>query len=255
MHGAFRRIVRRVVLGDAARDDEELSDLLAQLMSAGNSLPSERPPQLERFMARIRSYVAAAERGSLVGRIARAPHDRDTRAEGQVPHWLFAMQDTLSANVLRALAAIASHPKQRDTVEAELEAVRDGAPKASDIAGLRYLAACLEEAMRLWPTTPLLSRETLAELVWDGARVPAGTQVMIPNTFHHRDRERVPYADRFAPEEWTDGRRRRAVEVQPPEPRAAGLPGGQPGGPDGHHGARRAPVAPPGATARTLARP
>ena len=115
------------------------------------------------------------------------------------------MQDTLSANVLRALAAIASHPKQRDTVEAELEAVRDGAPKASDIAGLRYLAACLEEAMRLWPTTPLLSRETLAELVWDGARVPAGTQVMIPNTFHHRDRERVPYADRFAPEEWTEG--------------------------------------------------
>ena len=37
------------------------------------------------------------------------------------------------------------------------------------------------------------------------AVVPAGTQVMIVNTFHHRDPERLPYADRFAPEEWIDG--------------------------------------------------
>jgi cytochrome P450 len=207
LHSAYRRIVRRVVLGDRARDDEQLSDELAELMSKGNSLPRERPAQLEPFMRRLRVYVAAGERGSLAGRIARAPHDQDTRTEGQVPHWLFAMQDTLSANVLRALAAITSHPKQRAAVEAELDAVpdADGPPKASAIAGLRYLSACLEEAMRLWPTTPLLSRETLAELVWDGARVPAGTQVMIPNTFHHRDRERVPYADRFAPEEWAEG--------------------------------------------------
>ena len=45
--------------------------------------------------------------------------------------------------------------------------------------------------MRLWPTTPLLSRETLVELSWRGARVPAGTQILIVNTFHHRDRERL----------------------------------------------------------------
>ena len=59
--------------------------------------------------------------------------------------------------------------------------------------------------MRLWTTTPLLSRESLVELSWRGARVPAGTQLLIFNTFHHRDRERLPYADRFAPEEWTQG--------------------------------------------------
>ena len=72
-------------------------------------------------------------------------------------------------------------------------------------AGLTYVRACLCEAMRLWPTTPLLSRETLVELSWRGARVPAGTQILIFNTFHHRDRERLAYADRFAPEEWIDG--------------------------------------------------
>ena len=67
------------------------------------------------------------------------------------------------------------------------------------------MRACISEAMRLWPTTPLLSRETLVELSWRGAVVPAGTQILIVNAFHHRDRERLQYADRFAPEEWIDG--------------------------------------------------
>jgi cytochrome P450 len=51
----------------------------------------------------------------------------------------------------------------------------------------------------------MLSRETLAETEWNGATVPAGTQALIVNTFAHRNRDRIPYADRFAPEEWTEG--------------------------------------------------
>ena len=79
--------------------------------------------------------------------------------------------------------------------------------------------------MRLWPTTTMLSRETLAETEWGGVAVPAGTQVLIPNTFLHRDRERHEYADRFAPEGWVDGEAARRLVVQPLQPRAAGLPG------------------------------
>jgi len=41
--------------------------------------------------------------------------------------------------------------------------------------------------MRLWPTTPLLSRETLVDLAWKRRRRPAGSQILIFNTFHHRD--------------------------------------------------------------------
>ena len=77
--------------------------------------------------------------------------------------------------------------------------------------------------MRLWPTTPLLSRETLAELELRGERVPAGTQVLIVNTFNHRDRDRLAYADRFAPEEWIDGDAGE-LGLQPLQPRPAGLP-------------------------------
>jgi cytochrome P450 len=124
-----------------------------------------------------------------------------------VIHWLFALGDTLPANAFRALALLASHPRQRAAVEGELAASASGGEQvsAAEVASLRYLEACLEEAMRLWPTTPFLSRETLEETEWDGDSVPAGTQVLISNTFNHRDPERHEFADRFAPEAWTAG--------------------------------------------------
>jgi cytochrome P450 len=59
--------------------------------------------------------------------------------------------------------------------------------------------------MRLWPTTPMLSRITVGETDWDGKRIPADTQVLIVNTFNHRDTDTHEYADRFAPEAWVSG--------------------------------------------------
>ena len=184
LHRAYRRITRRVVLGDEAREDEGLSRQLAELMEEANSLPSEPSPQLRPFVNRLEVHLARASAGSLAERAAQAPSTPDTKAAGQLPHWIFATQDTLSANVLRALALALTQPGGRDD-----------------------LAATLQEAMRLWPTTPLLSRETLADVTWHGVRVPAGTNVLIPNVFHHRDPERLgDSADRFTPEGWgTDG--------------------------------------------------
>ena len=202
-NAAFHRITRRVVLGEAARDDEELSETLGEMMSEANGMggePSERYPG---FIARLGEYVAAAEEGSLVSLFAEAPSDAATHPVGQLPHWMFATADTLAINSLRALALIASHPRQRAAVLGELD--RSAPPNAEVLAGLGYLEACLQEAMRLWPTTTMLSRETLTETDWNGVTVPAGTQLLIPNTFLHRDRERFEYADRFAPKRWIDG--------------------------------------------------
>jgi cytochrome P450 len=51
----------------------------------------------------------------------------------------------------------------------------------------------------------MLARETVTDVDWDGVTVPAGTQVLFPNTFLHRDPDAHDFADRFAPEAWTDG--------------------------------------------------
>jgi cytochrome P450 len=207
LHPAFRRATRRVVFGDAARDDEELSDLLGELMSAANGLPSDPPEKLGEFLARVERYAEAAEDGSLVALAAQAPADDQTKASRQFTHWVFAMQDTLAINSLRALAVLAAHPGELARAEDELRDVAGGEPPrtGAQVAGLEYLDACLEEAMRLWPSTPMLSRETTSDIQWNGTTVPAGTQVLIVNTFQHRDPDTHDFADRFAPEAWIEG--------------------------------------------------
>jgi cytochrome P450 len=186
---AFARIARRVILGERAAEDVEVSALLAKLMEEANSLPDSESESFGPFMARLQRYVETAEAGSLVTRFGDAPSDERTSPAGQVPHWMFATQDTLAINCFRSLAAIAAHP------DARVRAREDGA----------YLDACLQEAMRLWPTTPMLARELVREIAWNGEIVPKGTQVVISNTFMHRDTDAHPEADRFKPQAWLDG--------------------------------------------------
>ena len=174
---AFERIARRVILGDGAADDADVSRLLAKLMEEANSLPDSDSDGFAPFMERLERYAAAAEPGSLVARFAAAPSDERTKPVGQIPHWLFATQDTLAINCFRALAVIAAHQEARARAREDEE----------------YLGACLEDAMRLWPTTPILARELVREVEWNGERIPKGTQVVISNTFMHRDPDAQPF--------------------------------------------------------------
>lgn len=77
--GAFNktwwRIVRRITLGDAARDDEQLTHDLNQLRARANLsylVPKNRQ-QRQRFLAAIRGYLDRAEPGSLAGMAAHTP--------------------------------------------------------------------------------------------------------------------------------------------------------------------------------------
>ena len=204
IHAAFQRITRRVVFGDAAADDVELTDALAKLMSAGNRMPGKPAAGYDPFVARVQEYVDAAEPGSLCSLVADAPADEQTDPAGQLIHWLFAMGDTLPANLFRALALLATHRDQREEVLRQLAGKDLTAPET--VAEQQYLAGCIQEAMRLWPTTQLFGRVTTEDVRFPiGAKLPAGSQVLIYNVFNHRNRDRIAYADRFAPEEWVSG--------------------------------------------------
>jgi Cytochrome P450 len=180
-----RRVTRRVVLGDGAADDESLSEMLAQLMDKSNPPGHGDSELFGRYGAALQRHVDVAEPGSLVALFDQAPSTETTRPAGQVTHWLFALGDTLAINAFRCLALLAAFRPQRQDDE--------------------FLGACLHEAMRLWPTTAMLARVAVRDVDWDGMTVPAGTQLLIVNTFNHRDRDAVPFADRFDPEAWLSG--------------------------------------------------
>jgi cytochrome P450 len=203
----FDRLTRRVIFGDRYADDRELTELLERLMGQANRLvgTGKHGPLFHELYGRLERTLIEPEPGTLIARISSAPQSEVTRVVHQIPHWMFAMRDTLGANTFRALAAIAALPAVEEQVRAELDGVDLG--EAAEVAGLPYLGGCLHEAMRLWPTTPLLAREAVRDTEIAGGEVPEGTQVMIVNTFNHRDTDAIPDADRFVPERWADGER------------------------------------------------
>ena len=207
----FRRISRRCVLGDAAADDTELSEEHSRLRDDGNWLGLKvwNRSRIARLRAsmdeRIRAYVDAAEPGTLVSLFPNAPRTQETRPNGQVPFWLMAL-DAVRTVVANALALVATHPAARAEALEEIAAadLAHGGGTVAGLADLRFVRACIQESIRLWPAAPTLVRRTNTEIEWHGTIVPAGTRVLIPAAVFHRAR-RLPYANRLAPEIWLDG--------------------------------------------------
>ncbi len=210
---AWHAMARRVVLGEAARDDEPLTDLLARLRGRANWVVLRRRPGLiERVRAGVGAYLARGDVGSLAGRIARRPAPAEAAPEDQVIHYLFAF-DAAGLAVFRALALLVAHPEALATARAEAQG--RGEPSAMR----PHLRAAILESVRLWPTTPAILRQAIREVNWDGGVIPAGASLVIHVPFLHRD-PALPFADRFAPELWLDEARgvRTAVQGSPDGP-------------------------------------
>ena len=202
--GLFDHVTLRVVFGDRARGDQQLTGLLAKLMEEANRIAGlKTSDDYYELYGRIERYLADPEPGSLIARVSQAPQTDRTRVAHQVPHWMFATRDTLGANVYRALAAIAADAALCARVRGEIAGADLSDPAAVD--GMRLLEGCLHEAMRLWPTTPLLAREVTRDVDLGGAKLAEGTQVMMLNVFNHRAPEGVTDANRMVPERWTGG--------------------------------------------------
>jgi cytochrome P450 len=199
---AWFRMVRQAVFGPAARDDEATTDMLERLRADANwaFLKPRRRRLRERFLAAMRARLADAPPASLGG-LARARETADSAPEDQVAHWLFAF-DAAGIAAFRTLAMLALHPEA---------AAR--ARKSSD-----FRRACILETLRLWPTTPAVLRQTRVETIWERGALPAGAGLLIHLPYFHRDGSRIPYADRFVPEIWRDGR----AEAWPFVPFSAG---------------------------------
>jgi cytochrome P450 len=197
----FDHITLRVIFGDEARGDQELTARLERLMGEANRLVGLSPnDDYYELYGALERYLRDPSPDSLIGQIAQAPHSDETRVVQQIPHWMFATRDTLAANTFRALAVIAADEAVCTRVREELDGVELTNPAALD--GLTYLEGCFQEAMRLWPTTPLLAREATREVTLAGEKLDEGTQVILLNVFNHRDAEHVQDADRLVPERW-----------------------------------------------------
>jgi cytochrome P450 len=194
--GAVERIARQVIFGSRARDDRDLTAALHAMMAEANQVHGLRKSKhFDPFYRRVAHYVRTAEPGSLVSGLPPAPEE--VSALTQVTHWVFAMSGTLAANVFRTLAAISGQPLVEWQVRDELRSAP--ARTVSDVDGLKHLESCLYESMRLWPTTSMFGRRATAATTLGGVPIPAGTPLLVVNSFNHRDPASVPEPEAFVP--------------------------------------------------------
>ncbi|MHA7189831.1 cytochrome P450 [Arthrobacter sp. MDT2-16] len=194
---AWYRVVRRVVFGDHARDDKNLTAMIIRLRKDGNwsFLKPVRRKTRARFLKGISDELANAEPGSLASVMAAAPKGDDAEPAHQVPQWLFAF-DPAGMAVFRALTVFATHPEAMAAARREIDADTSGRRH------LPYLRASVLEALRLWPTTPMILRQTTQPVQWAQGLMPADCGILIYAPYFHRDERSLRSAHNFAPERW-----------------------------------------------------
>jgi cytochrome P450 len=193
-----------VVFGPGVEAESVLARLDALTKRANRVAGKSDTPERRAFHEAIRARIGDPRAGGLAA--AACPHlepGDPLPVAGQVPHWLFAMKDTLAANCANALALIATHPRVQERARAEVDATDLDDP--ASVNRMAYLEGCLRDTMRLWPTTPVLLRRALKDDRVAGRPVPAGSQVIIHNGFNHRNPEGTSDPDGFHPDAWEQG--------------------------------------------------
>lgn len=196
---AWNRMVRSVLLGTLARDDEGLTSMLNKLREAGNwaFLHPGRKRLRHEFHSALQAHLDQADPSSLAGLAAQFPARKKAKPSDQFTHYMFAF-DPGGMATFRALALLAAHPGTMEVVRARLA---EGEDQADPL-----LRATLLESLRLWSTTPVILRQARTDVDWQGDTVPAKTQVVIYAPFFHRDEETLTEANSFAPSLWPEGR-------------------------------------------------
>jgi cytochrome P450 len=132
----------------------------------------------------------------------------DLTVRANIVTFIGAGHETTANALTWTLYLLSQSPSVRERVEAEIEAVigtGDVTPEA--LERLVVTRACLDEAMRLYPPVPFMSRQSLAEDRIAGFRVPRGTLVTIAPYVLHRHRTLWDDPDTFDPRRFMPDRR------------------------------------------------
>lgn len=197
----FEQLVQHAVMGKVNIANKTIFKRLMSLMEKANRIFLLRPSaKLTVQDHELRAQLHEPAQNSLLSLCPHAPGSTIVDPERQIPHWLFAMGDTLAANVIRTLLLICTHPDIQAKVLTQLDKIDTITPETAN--SLDFLEHCTQEAMRLWPTTSMLARKMNTRDTLQGKILPVGTTLIILNNAMHRDTIYQEDANLFKPERW-----------------------------------------------------
>ncbi|MGW5473848.1 cytochrome P450 [Streptomyces chartreusis] len=173
------------------------------------------------YLAQVVDDVIAARTGTdqsaaedLLGLMLTAAHPADgttldaANIRNQVITFLIAGHETTSGAMSFALYYLAKHPTALELVRREVDALwgdrADPEPAYDEIGRLTYTRQVLNEALRLWPTAAVFSRQAREDTVL-GGRIPlrAGQAALVLTPMLHRQPVWGDNPERFDPARFT----------------------------------------------------
>lgn len=164
-------------------------------LHAGGHRPAPKPDLLD-------SLLAARDPETGVGL-------SEAEVGANIVTFIGAGHETTANALTWALYLVALAPDVRERLEAEIDAAGDDLAGAA-LSGerLAFTRAVIEEAMRLYPPVPSLSRTALADDVAAGrCFIPKGALVVVSPYLLHRHEMLWRAPDRFRPERFLPGAR------------------------------------------------
>ncbi|XP_055258182.1 cytochrome P450 4A24-like [Moschus berezovskii] len=142
--------------------------------------------------------------------------DEDFRAE--VDTFMFEGHDTTASGISWILYALASHPEHQQRCWEEIQSLLgDGASITWDhLDQMPYTTMCIQEAMRLYPPVPVISRELSKPITFpDGRSLPAGILVSLSIYGLHHNPKVWPNPEVFDPTRFAPGSTRHSHAFLP----------------------------------------
>jgi cytochrome P450 len=204
--------------------------LVYLLLGLPHWLPRPGGRSMRAHERRLRDGVAELVRARRAG--AAAPDDllarllraRDTETGRSMPDellvdnivaFLMAGYDTTAFSLTWTLYLISQSAEWEARMLREIdEVVGSGPVTSAHVERLKTVQQVLNESLRLFPTAPVIVRDIVEDVEFDGISVPAGTIGIIPIYAIHRHRSYWHDPDRFDPDRFSPENRSKPSRFQ-----------------------------------------
>nr|pir cytochrome P450 CYP4B1 homolog C01F6.3 [similarity] - Caenorhabditis elegans [Caenorhabditis elegans] len=126
--------------------------------------------------------------------------ETDVQAEGNT--FMLEGHDTTSTGLMWAVHLLGNHPDVQRKVQAELDEVMgdDEDVTIEHLSRMKYLECALKEALRLFPSVLIITRELSDDQVIGGFNIPKGVTFLLNLYLVHRDPAQWKDPDVFDPD-------------------------------------------------------
>ncbi|XP_055846865.1 cytochrome P450 4d8-like isoform X2 [Episyrphus balteatus] len=128
--------------------------------------------------------------------------NEDIREE--VDTFMFEGHDTTTSAISFALSQIARHSNVQEKLYEEiceiLDKEEDNCISYRVLQELKYTEGVIKETLRLYPPVPVIARELLQDMSYDGGVLPAGSEILLGIWLMGHDADLFPDPEEFRPE-------------------------------------------------------